>query len=122
MDTKEIWRDYARLHLANPKPDSEAKVAYYKANSGHIKKSREGKVDYAIVVPAWREEVLIARCLAGINQAIGVAANLGIMGRLIVVDNDVKKADATGEIAKYFGATVVEQPKLGWGLARQAGL
>jgi len=72
---------------------------------------------YSIVVPAWNEAAFIGTSLVRIRLAMeGVE---GHVGDLIVVDNN--SSDATAEIAREEGATVVFEPVNRIARARNAG-
>ena len=59
----------------------------------------------------------IERALASVNEAL---AHVAIRSHIIVVNN--ASTNQTAEIARDFGAIVVDEPRKGIGSARQAGL
>jgi glycosyltransferase involved in cell wall biosynthesis len=59
-------------------------------------------VDYSIIVPAYNEELLLAKTLGQLKAAMPAQS---LTGELIVVDNN--STDCTGEIARRLGASVV---------------
>jgi len=65
-----------------------------------------------VVIPARDEEESIARAVAAIDPAL--------VSRVIVVDNGSR--DRTAETARRAGATVVSEPRRGYGAACLAGL
>jgi len=65
-------------------------------------------VKISVVVPAFNEERLLARSLAGIKSAAGAFARRGWAVELIVCDNN--STDRTAEIARSAGALVVFEP------------
>jgi glycosyltransferase involved in cell wall biosynthesis len=66
----------------------------------------------AVIIPALNEERAIAKVIDDLPAEL--------VGQLIVVDNG--SADKTGEIAARRGATVVSEPRRGYGQACLAGL
>lgn len=71
---------------------------------------------YAIIIPAYNEQDQLARTLPMIVQAM---AESGCAGELIVVDNN--STDATADVARQYGATVVFEPVNQIARARNAG-
>ena len=69
-------------------------------------------VSVAVIIPALNEERAIASVLRDLPRTS--------VQQLIVVDNG--STDRTGEIAAAFGATVVGEPKRGYGRACLAGM
>jgi glycosyltransferase involved in cell wall biosynthesis len=66
----------------------------------------------ALIIPALDEEQAIAQTLAEIPA--------GLYGEIIVADNGSQ--DRTAEIARQCGATVIREPRRGYGAACQAGI
>ncbi len=73
-------------------------------------------VEYSVVVPAYNEEVWLARSLPALEAAID---HVGIPGKVIVVDNN--STDRTAEVAREHGAEVVFEPINQISRARNAG-
>jgi glycosyltransferase involved in cell wall biosynthesis len=71
----------------------------------------------SVVIPCLNEAETIAECVTRARAALD-ANNLS--GEVVVVDNG--SADASGELARRAGATVVEEPRRGYGSAYLAGL
>jgi glycosyltransferase involved in cell wall biosynthesis len=65
----------------------------------------EDDLKVSVVVPAFNEEKLIARCLASIQTAMAAFAERGWERELIVCDNN--STDRTAKLARTAGATVV---------------
>jgi len=78
---------------------------------------------YSIIVPAWNEAAFIGTSLSRLRAAMEAVADRdgggGHVGALIVVDNN--STDATAEIAREAGATVVFEPINRIARARNAG-
>jgi len=73
--------------------------------------------DYAVIVPAYNEERLLAETIAALREAMGSVPNPGV---LVVVDNN--SSDATAAIAREAGADrVVFEPHNQIARARNAG-
>lgn len=62
----------------------------------------------SLLVPAYNEAGGLGRCLAAIRQASGVFRARGWTTELVVCDNN--STDATAEVARAAGATVVFEP------------
>lgn len=71
---------------------------------------------YSIIVPAFNEEVWLAKSLPAIHRAMG---SVDEPGELIVVDNN--STDATASVARRLGAKVVFEPVNQISRARNAG-
>ncbi|MEL6617029.1 MAG: glycosyltransferase, partial [Bacteroidota bacterium] len=71
-----------------------------------------GAMEVAAVIPAWNEAETVGDVVSGL-LARGVA-------RVVVVDGG--SADATPEAARAAGATVIVEPRRGYGLACLRGL
>lgn len=70
-------------------------------------------VSVTVVVPAHNEEALLPRCLASLRkQTIRYS-------ELIVVDS--ASTDRTGQVARSFGANVIQLKEVGVGKAREVG-
>ncbi len=66
----------------------------------------------SLVIPALDEEASIGRTLAALPR--------GLYSQVLVVDNG--STDGTAEVARAHGATVVSEPRRGYGRACQAGI
>jgi glycosyltransferase involved in cell wall biosynthesis len=73
----------------------------------------------SIVVPAFNEERLIARCLGSIAAALADNDKPGLTSEVIVVDNN--STDRTAQFANRAGARIVFEPINQIGRARNAG-
>ena len=74
-----------------------------------------------VIVPAFNEEACLAGTLHGINEAVArLRARPGVDADVVVVDN--ASVDATGAIARRYGATVVQEPVQGIARARNSGV
>ena len=71
----------------------------------------------SVVIPCLNEAETIAECVA---QAREVLEKNRIDGEVLVVDNG--STDGSGELARTAGATVIEEPRRGYGSAYLAGL
>jgi glycosyltransferase involved in cell wall biosynthesis len=71
----------------------------------------------SVVIPCLNEAETIAECVA---QARAVLEENRIDGEVLVVDNG--STDGSGELAHTAGATVIEEPRRGYGSAYLAGL
>ncbi len=76
--------------------------------------------DYAIIIPAYNEEALLAQTIASVREAMaGIGGEFG-SGELIIVNNN--STDRTGEVAVEAGADqVVFEPHNQIARARNAG-
>jgi glycosyltransferase involved in cell wall biosynthesis len=77
----------------------------------------DGDVGVAIVIPCLNEAPTIGECVRAAYRALGEA---GLDGEVIVVDNG--SDDGSGALARESGATVIEEPRRGYGSAYQTGL
>ena len=73
----------------------------------------------SIIVPAFNEERLIARCVESISTALAYNDNGDLTTEVIVVDNN--SSDRTAQLAAQAGARVVFEPINQIGRARNAG-
>ena len=73
----------------------------------------------SFVIPAFNEENYIADCITSITKD-AFDGNIYIPHEIIVVDNN--STDHTAEVAREYGATVIQEPHKGTSWARQAGL
>jgi hypothetical protein len=76
-----------------------------------------GDPEVSVVIPCLNEEAAIAGVVAQAREALAAA---GIEGEVIVVDN--ASEDRSAELAQAAGATVVAEPRRGYGSAYLAGL
>jgi glycosyltransferase involved in cell wall biosynthesis len=70
----------------------------------------------SVVIPCLNEAPSIARCVAAARRAMERA---GMAGEVIVVDNG--STDGSPQLARMAGATVVHEPRRGYGRAYMAG-
>jgi hypothetical protein len=77
----------------------------------------ERKRRISVVIPCLNEAATIAECVTRVRA---VLADGGLEGEVIVVDNG--SVDGSGDIASAAGATVVREPRRGYGSAYLAGL
>jgi len=73
----------------------------------------------SIVIPAFNEERLIARCLQSISTSLAATSKPGVTSEVIVVDNN--STDNTATLARQTGAQVVFEAINQIGRARNAG-
>jgi glycosyltransferase involved in cell wall biosynthesis len=71
----------------------------------------------SVVIPCLNEAETIGEC---VRQARSALDENGLLGEVIVVDNG--STDGSGDLARSAGATVVEEPRRGYGSAYLAGL
>src|SRR5207244_6297645 len=76
----------------------------------------ERTVHVSVVIPCLNEAENIELCVALANAVLD---EHGIAGEVVVVDNGSE--DASGELARAAGATVVYEPRRGYGSAYLAG-
>jgi glycosyltransferase involved in cell wall biosynthesis len=74
-------------------------------------------VQVSVVIPCLNEEAGIVHV---VEQAWAGLASAGLVGEVIVVDN--ASEDRSAELARDAGATVVQEPRRGYGSAYLAGL
>ena len=72
---------------------------------------------FSVVIPAYNEEEYLPNTLKYLNNTISQLD--GIHGEVIVVNNG--STDQTANIARKYGATVIEEKKRGIGRARNTG-
>jgi Glycosyl transferase family 2 len=77
----------------------------------------EGVLEISFVIPCLNEEEAIESV---VRDALDAIAVLGVEGEVIVVDN--ASEDRSAELAAAAGATVVHEPRRGYGSAYLAGL
>ena len=86
--------------------------------------ARLGPVDVAVLIPALDEERSLGAVLAELPRAGEGGAARGAAGfrvrEVVVVDNG--SSDRTAEVARAGGATVIDEPRRGYGAACLAGL
>jgi glycosyltransferase involved in cell wall biosynthesis len=70
----------------------------------------------SVVIPCLNEAENIAEC---VRRAQHVLAEHGILGEVVVVDNGSE--DGSGEIARFAGARVIDEPRRGYGQAYLTG-
>lgn len=73
----------------------------------------------SIIIPAFNEERLIARCIESISTALAHNGTAGLTAEIIVADNN--SSDRTAQVAKQAGARVVFEPINQIGRARNTG-
>lgn len=73
----------------------------------------------SIIIPAFNEERLIARCLQSLSASLAEQATPGFASEIIVVDNN--STDQTARLARQAGAQVVFEPINQIGRARNTG-
>ncbi|MBV8431585.1 MAG: glycosyltransferase family 2 protein [Solirubrobacterales bacterium] len=91
------------VSVADPVPD------------GAVHEEAEGLV--SVVIPCLNEEQNIDGCVRAAQQGLSAA---GLRGEVIVVDNDSE--DRSAALAAAAGATVLHEPRRGYGSAYLAGL
>jgi glycosyltransferase involved in cell wall biosynthesis len=70
----------------------------------------------SVVIPCLNEAENIAEC---VMRAQSVLAEHGILGEVVVVDNG--SDDGSGQIARFAGARVIDEPRRGYGQAYLSG-
>lgn len=71
----------------------------------------------SVVIPCLNEAETIAECVRGVREVLDESQ---LDGEIVVVDNG--SDDGSGELAAQAGATVVREPRRGYGSAYLAGL
>src|ERR1700675_1508287 len=84
-----------------------------------VKTSIPCSMHLSIVIPAFNEERLIARCLQSISASLVANSKPCFTSEIIVVDNN--STDNTANLARQAGAQVVFEPINQIGRARNAG-
>jgi hypothetical protein len=74
-------------------------------------------VQVSVVIPCLNEAETIGEC---VRAAYSVLDGSALNGEVIVVDNG--SDDGSGDLARASGATVIEEPRRGYGSAYQTGL
>jgi len=75
------------------------------------------EVEVSVVIPCLNEEAGIVHVVEQARAGLDAA---GLTGEIIVVDNGSE--DRSGELARKAGATVIDEPRRGYGSAYLAGL
>jgi len=78
----------------------------------HRRRDVSGTAPVAVIIPALNEEQALGQVLAAIPRAV--------VREIVVVDNG--STDRTADVARAAGATVVREPRRGYGAACLAGL
>ena len=99
--------------------DSAVAEAYPPSLMGAVAASTQDEhgTRVSVVIPCLNEAETIAEC---VTSARAVLEESGLRGEVIVVDN--ASDDGSGDIARAAGATVVYEPRRGYGSAYLAGL
>ena len=71
----------------------------------------------SVVIPCLNEAETVGEC---VRRAYSALAASDLSGEVIVVDNG--SDDGSGDIAREAGATVIDEPRPGYGSAYQTGL
>ncbi|MBV8998614.1 MAG: glycosyltransferase family 2 protein [Solirubrobacterales bacterium] len=83
----------------------------------HTAEREKAEVLVSVVIPCLNEEENIDRCVRAAQHALSAS---GLRGEVIVVDNDSE--DRSAALAAAAGASVVHEPRRGYGSAYLAGL
>ncbi len=78
--------------------------------------SDEAVIDVSVIIPCLNEEENITECVVAARDALSFS---GLAGEVIVVDN--ASEDRSAELAQAAGATVIREPRRGYGSAYLAG-
>ncbi|MES1200240.1 MAG: glycosyltransferase family 2 protein [Pseudomonadota bacterium] len=81
------------------------------------KEAKDGGVELTILMPCLNEAETLATC---IKKAKGYLERAGIAGEVLIADNG--STDGSQEIARSFGARVVDVPQRGYGAALIGGV
>ena len=77
----------------------------------------EATLDLSIIMPCLNEETTVGLC---VDRALSFIRKAKLKGEVLVVDNGSK--DDSSRIAKLHGATVIWEPRQGYGRALRTGL
>src|SRR5690242_281324 len=92
--------------------------ASYEIHGGHIRATSDNDVvEVSVVMPCLNEADTVGLCITKAHQALGRA---GIHGEVIVADNG--STDGSQDIARRFGARVIDIPLKGYGNALRGGI
>lgn len=75
------------------------------------------EIELSIVMPCLNEAETLATCIAKCNRFLSQS---GVAGEVVIADNG--STDGSQDIARSFGARVVDVPRRGYGAALQAGI
>ena len=78
--------------------------------------SKDKKIDYSVIIPAYNEESFLHETLVSLKSAM---AEIQQQGEIIIVDND--STDSTADIAKKNGTRIVFEPFRQIARARNTG-
>src|SRR5690348_5682119 len=76
----------------------------------------EAVIDVSVIIPCLNEEENITACVTEAHAALELS---GLRGEVIVVDN--ASEDRSAALAQAAGATVISEPRRGYGSAYLAG-
>jgi glycosyltransferase involved in cell wall biosynthesis len=82
-----------------------------------VTEAQAATVQVSVVIPCLNEAGTIEEC---VRTAHEVLDDVGLVGEVIVVDN--ASDDGSGDLARAAGATVIDEPRRGYGSAYQTGL
>jgi len=92
--------------------------ASYELRGGHVSATSDNDVvEVSVVMPCLNEADTVGLCISKAHQALGRA---GIHGEVIVADNG--STDGSQDIARRFGARVIDIPLKGYGNALRGGI
>jgi len=92
--------------------------ASYEIHGGHIRATSDNDVvEVSVVMPCLNEADTVGLCITKAHQALGRA---GIRGEIIIADNG--STDGSQDIARQFGARVIDIPVKGYGNALRGGI
>ena len=78
--------------------------------------SKDKKIDYSVIIPAYNEESFLPETLVSLKSAM---AQIQQQGEIIIVDND--STDSTADIAKKNGTRIIFEPFRQISRARNTG-